>query len=147
MSTVNENHTDIDPFMDIEDVDIDVETTKHTPIPTISKTTPPMTPPRTVDLTGEDYLLFGSSSSSSSDDDWTPLCEPYGDQFGIYSMSLCDRYYDCTKTPFHTPSHIPVTLPLVHESPPRKRVRRRLFPHDNSTPPTPKYFRNINYID
>ena len=125
----------------------------------------PLTPPRTVDFESGgkyDHLLFGSSSSSSSsssDDDWTwtptptssestPLCHPYGDQFGTYSMSMCDRYYDCQQTPFHTPTYIPFnSISVVTDSPPRKRVRRRLFPHDNTTPPTPKYFRNIKYID
>ena len=87
------------------------------------------------------------STPSSTSTESTPLCEPYyGDQFGRYSVSLLDRHYDCRETPFHTPSY-KFILPLVEESPPRKRVRRRLFPHDNSTPPTPKYFRNINYID
>jgi len=83
--------------------------------------------------------LFGWSPSSSSSTESTPsststpLCKPYGDQFGRYSVSMCDRHYDCTDTPFHSPSHTFI-LPLVEESPPKKRVRRRLFPHDNSTP-------------
>ena len=116
--------------------------------------TPLKPTPKTSDYnTGGKYYydLFGSSSEDeeqpletptqrSNTVSETPTPQIFIDQFGQYSVPLWKRHYNCMDTPWRSSS----TSIKNSTSPPRKRVRRELFP---SSPPTPIYFRNLKYID